>query len=358
MSDPINPSMLALAREAMGLSQTRLARLARLSQAHISKLEAGLVRASPEVVSAIAVAVKMPEQFFYQTDPVFGAGISEFFHRKRQSVSAKTMTQIHAQINITRIHISRLLRAVDLPECRIPALAVYDFRGGASDAARVVRSALNLPVGPIPNIVRVIEDAGGVVIPVAFGSYEVDAISRWVPGLPPLFFTNSSAPVDRFRMSLAHELAHMVLHRVPEPEMEDQAVEFAAEFLMPEKNIKNHLFGLTLDRLAGLKPHWRTSMAALLVRATKLQCVSPGSARYMWMNLAKRGYKKREPAELDLSPEPPNILREILEFYQGDLGYSVEDLAQLLAVSADDLMSLYQIALSKPETTKRLRLVK
>ena len=357
MTGTTNPEMIALAREARGLSQTRLAQLAGMSQAHVSKVEAGLVLASPKLLTALATALRMPEHFFSQTDPVFGAGTSEFFHRKRQAVPTKTLRQIHAQINIFRIHVVRLLRSVDFPACRIPALDI-DELGSATAAAVAVRATLDIPSGPIPNIVNVIENAGGLIIPVAFGSEGVDAISRWISGLPPLFFVNNSAPVDRYRMSLAHELAHMVLHRQPEADMERQANEFAAEFLMPSMDIRNYLYGLTLDQLARLKPYWRVSMAALLKRATDLGCITHGSSRYLWMGLSKRGYRKREPAELNLSPEPPTLLREILRCYQHDLGYSLDDLAQLLAADREDLMVWYQIATEQAETTKRLRLVK
>ena len=357
MTGATNPAMIALARDARGLSQTRLAQLAGLSQAHVSKVEAGLVPAPPKLLTALATALRMPEHFFSQTDPVLGAGTSEFFHRKRQAVPPKTLRQIHAQINICRIHVARLLRGVDFPECCIPALDI-DELGSATAAAAAVRATLNIPPGPIPNIVNVLENAGGLVMPVAFGSEGVDAISRWVPGLPPLFFVNNSAPVDRYRMSLAHELAHMALHRQPEADMERQANEFAAEFIMPSADIKNYLYGLTLDRLARLKPYWRVSMAALLKRATDLGCITPGSSRYLWMGLSKRGYRKREPAELNLSAEPPTLLREILRCYQRDLGYSVDDLAHLLAADREDLLAWYQIATDQPETMKRLRLVK
>jgi len=52
------------------------------------------------------------------------------------------------------------------------------------------------------------------------------------------------------------------------------------------------------------------------------------------------------------------LLREILRCYQQDLGYSVDDLAQLLAADREDLLVWYQIATEQPETMKRLRLVK
>lgn len=358
MTDTVNPEMVRLAREARGMTQTALAKAAHLTQATISKIEARVLDVSPAALAAIAGAVKMPEAFFFQNDPIYGVGTSEFFHRKRQAVPTGVLSKFHAQMNIQRMHVATLLRSVELPPCRIPQLEITDFGGKAREVARAVRAVLNVGPGPIPSVVKVIEDAGGLVIPCAFGPYEIDAISRWVPGLPPLFFVNRNAPVDRFRMNLAHELAHMVLHRVPEPEMEDQANAFAAEFLMPSAEIKSQLYNVNLQRLAALKPYWRTSMNALLKQAGDLNCISPGAARYLWIQMAKHGYRKREPQELDLAPEKPELLDEIVKFYRAELGYALDDLARALRATPGDLMDLYGLQLSKPEAIRQFHRVK
>lgn len=358
MKSIANPAMVTLAREARGLSQTRLAKLAGVSQAQISKIEASIVEASPEVLETLGKALRFPVTFFYQTDPIMGAGTSEFFHRKRQSVPTGVLRQVHAQINIARIHTSRLLYAVDVPECAIPSLDIADFRGDASEAARAVRAAMGMSAGPILNMTQVIENAGGLVVSIEIGTPEIDAVSRWVPGMPPLFFINVTAPVDRYRMSLAHELGHMVLHRVPEEGMERQATEFAAEFLMPARDIKSQLYGINLRRLAVLKPYWRVAMSALLVRAKELKCITEPMSQYLWRQMSARGYRKREPAELDLTPETPTMVRELFDYYRNELGYTVENFSELFTISAEEVMSRYPVAMTKPETMRQFRRIK
>jgi len=127
---------------------------------------------------------------------------------------------------------------------------------------------------------------------------------------------------------------------------------------MPSAEIKPQLYNLTLQRLAALKPYWRTSMNSLLKQAGDLNCITPNAARYLWMQMAKRGYRKREPAELDLIPERPSLLNEIVQYYRTDLGYSIDDLAAALKSTPADLMMLYGLELSKPETVKQFRRVK
>src|SRR4029078_5474641 len=106
--------------------------------------------------------------------------------------------------------------------------------------------------GTITNVIRMIEDAGGIVIRYPFGSARIDAISRWVPGLPPLFFVNEGLPTDRERITLCHEFGHLVMHDVPNADMESEANQFAAELLMPEREIGPQLDRVSLDRLAAL----------------------------------------------------------------------------------------------------------
>ena len=211
----INPAMVVLAREARGLTQTDLAEQLGVSQSMLSKVEAGVKMPGPDLLERLGKVLEYPESFFFQTDPVYGPGLSEFFHRRRQDVGVKALGRIHAQINIIRMHVARLTKSVEIPEQKIRPLALEDFGGRPQEVARAMRAAWQMPHGPVANVVRVIEDAGGIVIRCQFGTQRVDAISRWVPGLPPLFFVNEGLPTDRERLTLCHELGHLILHDAP-----------------------------------------------------------------------------------------------------------------------------------------------
>lgn len=350
------PAMVTLARESRGFTQSRLASIVGISQGHLSKIEAGLLPISEHVAARIANVLDYPVDFLAMSEPIYGPGTSEFFHRKRQSLSTRLLTQLHAKVNIQRIHVARLLRAVELDPDQIPEIDPDAFAGSVADIARAVRAAWALPPGPVGSVTRSIEDAGGIVITVDFGTPLLDAVSRWVPGLPPLFFLNRDTPGDRARMTLAHELGHMVMHHVARPAMEDEAFGFAQEFLMPERDIRHHLSDLTLDKLLSLKLHWKVSMQALLVRAEALDRIPPGRARYLWSQIGKAGYRKREPVEADIEREEPRQLDGIVEIYRRQLGWSADQLAELLALNSDELARLYRIP-SEPDAKPRLRIL-
>lgn len=355
----VNPAMVTLAREAQGLTQTELAKMLDISQAMLSKIEAGMKPVTETVLERLCQFLNYPPDFFLQTDTIFGPGLSEFFHRRRQDVPVKVLARVHAQINIIRMHIVRLLRSVEIPETKIRPLDMADFDCRPHEAARAMRAAWQLPEGPIANVIRVIEDAGGIVIRYAFGTPQIDAISRWVPGLPPLFFINAGLSTDRERMSLCHELGHLFLHDMPNEQMEIEANQFAAEFLMPGRDILPHLDRITIERLAALKPYWRVSMGALLFRATELKKVSAPSARFLWSQMAQRGFRRREPAELDLAPETPTVLRDIFDLHRTHYGYNIDDLAKALVSTTAQLINTYGLGQdSPPHARTALRLVK
>ena len=58
----------------------------------------------------------------------------------------------------------------------------------------------------------------------------------------PVILINATSPTDRKRLTIAHELGHLVLHSVDvTEELEIEANWFAAEFLMPAEVIRPQL---------------------------------------------------------------------------------------------------------------------
>lgn len=329
-----------------------------VSQAKLSKIEAGLKPISDELLKLMVIEFAYPDKFFYADYMVLGPGSSEFFHRKRQSLTGRRLSTIHAEINIRIMTIMQLLSAVELQNDNIPECLIEDGWKSPSEIARSVRAQWKLPPGPIQNMVEVIENAGGIVIECDFGTSLIDAISRYVPGLPHLFFVDKNLPGDRLRMTLAHELGHAIMHRLPYPEMENQAFEFAAEFLMPEKQIRSQFDKVNLAKLADMKPYWKVSMSALLMRAQALEKVPPGQAQYLWRQFSKFGLKVREPVELDIPREEPRLLAEIIELHRKELGYGLRELSDLLKISEHEVQALYAINPTKDEVKARLRSIK
>jgi Zn-dependent peptidase ImmA (M78 family)/DNA-binding XRE family transcriptional regulator len=326
----INPSMLILARESRGLTQTELAQAVGVTQGKISKYENGMLLVSEDDLAHVAKVLNYTEELFFQKDQVYGLGSSFLFHRQRKDVPMLLQKKIQAEINILRMQVERLLRGAEIRvENRFEPLDIDEYNGRVEKVAALVRAAWRLPIGPVANVTAAIEAAGGIVLKCSFETRLIDAAHLWLPGLPPLFFANRDLPGDRLRWTLVHEIGHAVMHRNPASEdVEDQANRFASEFLMPGDEIRHQLERLTLQRAATLKQHWKVSMAAIAKRAQDLGAISRTAAKNLFSSLSAQGYRLNEPFPLPV--EEPQVVRQLVAVHREALGYNDFDLARLL----------------------------
>ena len=335
-----NPDMLRLAREARELTQAELAKQASVTQALVSKLEHGLIaQPSGEVVQALADALRFPVEFFFQRERAIG--FPAFHYRKRTKLGAKPLARIGAIINIRRQHVAKLLRSYEMDVAKpIPQIDLDESGLTPEKVAERLRAYWMLPRGPVASVVDTIEQAGGIVILTSFHTSLLDGISFRSEGLPPLFFMNKDATGDRFRFSLAHELGHIVMHTVPDDdrEMEEQAHRFAAAFLMPATDIRSYLVGPKLSTLGRVKAYWKVSIKSLIKRSHDLKIITDHQYKSLNVNYNK-AFGSGEPFEIE--PEHPWRLKEIVRFHREELGYSLSDLARMLAANESDVERAY-----------------
>lgn len=352
-----NAALIKVARQARGMSQVQLAKAAGVTQAAISKCEAGLTQPGPELIKSLAQALAFPPSLFYETDPVFGVPVS-INYRKSASVGAKATDKMEAEINLRLMHLRRLLSSMDYqPELSLPRFDIDDYAGDAARVAQMVRRHWGVPSGPLHDLTALVERAGCIVLPCEFESIGVYGLTLQPPGLPTCIFLNQAMPGDRQRFTLAHELAHAIMHRMPSPDMEREADVFASELLMPAQDIRGDLmYGVNLPRLAALKPIWRVSMGALLMRAKALSCITDMQSMYLWRQMSAAGYRKKEPPEVDFAPEQATAFKDILRAHVDELGYTIVDFEAMLHMFGDELNSKYQI--QKPVRAPSLRLLK
>jgi Zn-dependent peptidase ImmA (M78 family)/DNA-binding XRE family transcriptional regulator len=352
MAETFNRDMLQVARAARGFTQGDLAERAGVTQALISKLENGLTTdPSVETVQALCEALRLPPSFLYSNERPLG--LPPFHYRKRARLGAKVLGKIEAQINIRRIHLARLLKSYEKePYREFPSIDLAKNQWSPRDAAEHLRGYWMIPRGPIENLTEITERAGAIVVSFNFDTALMDALSFRAPGLPPLIFTNSSVPGDRYRFSLAHEIAHLILHNHPESddEMEAQADEFAAELLMPAREIRPYLLKPSIGSLARVKGYWKVSIKSLIVQAHRLKLITPSQYIGLNVNYSKAGYARHgEPFPIPV--EKPSALPEMIRHHLERLRYSIDELATLLMLSTEEVVEAYT---ERP----RLRIVK
>ena len=335
----VNAALVTLVREYRELNQTEVAERAGFSQAYVSKVESGVLQPTDESIARLADVLDWPIDFFYRTDRVYGFGTACMYHRKRASLSVHALRTVQAKINVVRMAMAPLIREIEISTPNhMPVMDVDAFDGPAS-IAQLVRGTWRMPLGPVDNLVQTLEAAGGIVYRVDFGTRLLDAVSHWPPDMPPMFFVNVNASGDRLRFSLAHELGHVVMHASPTRDMEDEADDFAAEFLMPAREIGPYLTDIDLAKAGQLKPYWKVAMSALIRRARDLGYINKNKASRLFMQMSSLGIKKVEPVQIPL--EEPTVARQIMEIHRTKHGYSVDQLVDLAGIPEEEFRAVH-----------------
>ncbi len=352
--------MLRLARQRLGFTQKAAAARLGIVQPVLSRIENGLSSPDSALLMKAAQVYQVPADFFDIREPVYGPPVSVHpMTRGKSDVTAHELDLITAELNIRLMHLARFLEGVDYnATANIPTLDVEQY-GSPERIAATVRAHWGVPSGPIKNLTQWAERAGVVIGFSKFGGASVSGVTFRVSGRPPLVLLNRLHPADRMRFTLAHELGHLVMHRFPTENMEQEANEFASALLMPSADIRPSFLGrrVTLELLAALKPEWKVAMQALLMRAASLNCVSANQSRYLWQQISARGWRLREPAELDFPAEPPRVLPSIVKAHLGDLGYSLSELAKLVRIHESEFTDMYGPVSEAPPGRPKLQII-
>ena len=338
--EKFNRDMLQLARGARGLTQGEVARASGVTQALISRIENGLDVPSEEVLSFLSSALRFPRAFFFEESRALG--LPQYHYRKRARLGARILQKIEADTNIRRMHVQKLCRSFEIGHrVSTPVIDLDSAQLTPQQAAQQLRGYWTIPRGPIDDLTAIVESAGIVIIPMDFGTHLLDALSFRIPGVQPLIFMNCHVPGDRYRFTLAHELAHLILHNLPmsDDKMEEDADKFAAEFLMPALEIRPYLKSPSLGTLGRVKSLWKVSIKSLIFNAYHLKLITPSQYRGLNVNYSKAGYSRGEPFPIEL--EKPSLLPEMISCHLNNLTYSLDEMARLLLLEVDEFQELY-----------------
>lgn len=312
----VNGTRVKQARELRGFTQAGLAEAVYVDQTMIAHIERGTKQPAADLLETLAELLDFPTAFFRQQDSVEMSKGSLLF-RSKAVVGKRVIAQAYEYSRLGLELALRLANYASLVPIKVPAFS------DPIEAARELRNILNLPPGPVQNVLRSIERLGVLILPLP-DIRDCDAFATWAGSDKqlPVIGLSGERPVDRVRLSAAHELAHLALHRslhVASKENEEDAYTFAAEFLMPSTDIYPDLAQekISLFRLASLKGKWRVSMQALLRRSRELQILNDRQYRYLMMQISQRGWRTTEPS-YSSTIERPRAIRKLSEIAFGD----------------------------------------
>ncbi len=342
-NDPLSPTRLSLARRLRGLKQTEVAVATHISRQSLWAYEHGRQVPNPAIVEQLGDALAVPPAFLTAGDVDEPTADSISFRSLRrlpgrQRDQATAMSTIAIQVSTW---IDRLFEvpAVDIPDWQFvePEIAADSLRG-----------QWGLGYLPVPHLIHHLESRGIRVFSVetiADRWSGMDALSFWYDQTPYVLL-NTAKSRSRLRMSLAHELGHLVLHQgdgfANRRDAEREAAQFASAFLMPQSSmLACGVRTADMKTLKGLKHEWGVSIAALVYRLHAVGMLSERRYRSAFIDLTSLGWRLDEPldTEQDITPESSQLLHKVLTELRAE-GVLRRDIAHQLHLYPADLDAL------------------
>jgi Zn-dependent peptidase ImmA (M78 family)/transcriptional regulator with XRE-family HTH domain len=342
------PERLTQARLCRGLTQTALAAAIGKSSSTVSKWEKGDQFPESEALQRLADELDMPGSWFLTAVPRYGDNVC--FYRSTASITKEAQTIAHVRLKWLN-EVSLVLQEwVDWPSVSIPRLGANDHLkitdADIEHAAQQCRREWKLGLGPISDMVLVLENAGVICVREELGYTRMDGASQWfdTDGRPYVFLAADKANGVRSRFDAAHELGHLVLHRDIDdvefltryPEIERQAHLFAAAFLLPSETFAAELIRPSLDTFMALKLRWKVSVAAMIMRCKQLQIIDDAYATRLWKNYSARGWRKGEPLDDRLGFESARLLPRTINLLLSEGGLTKEGVLASIGLGVAD----------------------
>jgi Zn-dependent peptidase ImmA (M78 family)/transcriptional regulator with XRE-family HTH domain len=340
-----DPQELMLARKFRGVRKNELARAVGVTPAALSQYELGQARPSPTVLAKLALALGVPVRFFVLGHPTPATPTTAHFRSLRATTHLER-DQALAFGQLAWRLMTGIEKYVELPACQLPHLtiAIEPDTGDIVNAARQVRTSMGISAGPVPHVVRLLEAHGSIVMLLPAMSRRVDAFSHWYGSRPVVFLNPAKDDKARSRFDAAHELGHLVMHHDAEPGnriVENQAHDFAAEFLAPQEEIAAELpRKLDWECLLGVKRRWGVSLKALVYRARKLGIFGESTYRSGMIALAQWG----DPEPGSLGPRESPILLGKATRLLAETGIDLELLANETGLATETVQEILHAA--------------
>ncbi len=306
------------ARLAAGLTMRELAGKVGVSASAISKYEKDIDTPRQSKLLAIGRALAIPVERLLLPQPV-SLSIVEFRKRaslpdyKQEQIQARVRAELEPYIDFLELVSPGMALSCD---CCLPVQSAVSTFDQVESFADNLRKEWDLGLGPISNVVETIEQAGVRVI-TDVGDDRFDELACVANGKYPVVVVKAlpEGKGDRQRFNVLHGLGHLLLSAEAGLDKEKMCHRFAAAMLVPRETAKKRLGNkrhmLDIDyELQKLKKEYGLSISAWVNRAYDLDIIGEETRRNLFIKLAARGWKSKEPILIEL--EYPSRFRSLV----------------------------------------------
>jgi Zn-dependent peptidase ImmA (M78 family)/DNA-binding XRE family transcriptional regulator len=331
---------LTQAREGRGMTQSMLATLIGRSSTAVSRWEKGEQLPESDALESLERQLAIPSAWFLKSMPEYGK--TPYFFRSKVVITRSARNIARTRLEFTQEISQTLQEWVEWPSVNVPSFAATDYlKFSDKDIESIaldVRKHWKLGLGPISDMILVLENAGIVISREEIGYSNMDGVSKWFAPdeRPYIFLATDKRNSVRQRFDAAHELAHLVLHRylgdiefnARYAEIERQANLFAGIFLLPDESFSAEISMPSLDTFVALKTRWKTSVGAMISRAKQLDIITEDYATRLWKNYSARGWRRGEPGDDQTPFEESRLMRRAVNLLIDEGGF---DRARIVA---------------------------
>src|SRR5205823_2277569 len=126
-------------------------------------------------------------------------------------------------------------------------------------------------------------------------------------------------------------------------EAEQKAFEFGSLLLLPNSQLKQAFEGQSMVRLVRFKERFGISLAAMVYRAEKLAFITKSTAKALWIEFARRGWRTQEPG--NVRPDRATRFEQLVDEVLASGKMSLKEVADLAGVRPEAIRQRLNFAM-------------
>ena len=339
------------ARKLAGMSQDDLvsAMDGLVKKTSIAKYERAEMMPDSRVVVALSRALGVRPGYFTKE---FNVSVQKLEFRKKkrllvkelESIKQKSMSDIESYLELEE------LAGISEPFVHPLSHRIIYNAEDVEQAAEQLLTGWNVGFNGISHILNILEEHGIRLIAIE-ANEDFDGVSTYANDQIPVIVYNQNYPEDRKRLTILHELGHLLLNfdetlLTDEKLIESLCFRFGAALLMPrdcffrELGRKRH--EIALVELIILKERYGMSVQAIFRRASDLNVINEFYYTRMQFQHFNKNRKETGWGQYPVS-EKPTRFDQLLIRSVSEQVITVDKAAELVGMNTLDFTSKYQI---------------
>lgn len=270
---------LVNARKIRCISQRELCKLLgdKVSSTAIAKYEKGQMLPSSDVLIQLSKVLEMKLDYFFRPFTV-AIDTSKFEFRKKSSMGAKKIESIKCLVcsEIERyLEIESILGLNTHFDLNYKNVMVEDEEGARALALRL-RKDLEIGQDAIVSAIELLESIGIKIIEIEHDNTFSGTCNQ--AGHIPVIVINKNMSSERKRLTIFHELGHLLMQCAEGVDKEKMCNVFANEVLIPSKKFKEQIgesrHDISLVELQSIQCEYGISVDALMTKAAQINIIT------------------------------------------------------------------------------------